>query len=348
MPLFFNPLEAAAHRLSIVPPMFDYFGALGLHAIIAAARTGIFDALSERPRTGGELATDLGLDPRRTEALLRALTGLGYLRARGGRYRLARTARLWLTTGSPTSLVAALEFWERTACVIWPRLEEAIRDGSPPTPFYALLESDPALARSFHAWTAALAGRQAAATARAVPVPRDAGHVLDVGGGHGLFSVELLRRHPGLRATVVDLPHGLESAADHPRLTLRPASFLEDDLGHGYDVVLLFNIVHGLSDEETARLFPRLAAALNPGGTIVVGDQFGDSLMPGRASRALLHLLDLNYLAAVGGRVRTFREVAALLRTAGFRRIRHRRPLGSPATELAVARTPTHPPPPRT
>ncbi|MFC7588923.1 methyltransferase dimerization domain-containing protein [Nonomuraea antimicrobica] len=132
MPLFFNPLEAAAHRLSIVPPMFDYFGALGLHAIIAAARTGIFDALSERPRTGGELATDLGLDPRRTEALLRALTGLGYLRARGGRYRLARTARLWLTTGSPTSLVAALEFWERTACVIWPRLEEAIRDGSPP------------------------------------------------------------------------------------------------------------------------------------------------------------------------------------------------------------------------
>ncbi|MCF6476578.1 methyltransferase type 12, partial [Nonomuraea sp. MG754425] len=125
-----------------------------------------------------------------------------------------------------------------------------------------------------------------------------------------------------------------------PRLTLRPGSFLRDDLGTGYDVVLLFNIVHGLSDDETALLLRRAAAALNPGGTIVIGDQFADSLMPGRASRTLLRLLDLNYLVTIGGRVRTLDEVAGLLRAAGFHGIRHRRPLGSPATELAVARRP--------
>ncbi|MGP4099390.1 methyltransferase [Nonomuraea sp. KM90] len=347
MPLFFNPFEAAAHRLAIVPPMFDYFGALGLHAVVAAARIGVFDALRRRPSTGVELAAALGLDPRAADALLRALAGLGYLRAGGGRYRLTRTARLWLTTDSPTSLVAGLEFWERTACVIWPRLEKAVRDGSPVTPFYALLESDPELSRSFQAWTAAVAGRQAPATARAIPVPRGARRVLDVGGGHGLFSVELLRRHPGLRATVIDLPRALEAAAEHPRLTLRAGSFLDDDLGDGYDVVMLFNIVHGLTDEEAAQLFRRVAAALNPGGTIVVGDQFSDSVMPGRASRTLLRLLDLNYLVAVGGRVRALREVAGLLRAAGFRGVRHRRPFGSPATELAVARTPSRPSPRR-
>lgn len=65
MPLFYNALEAAAHRLSIVPPMFDYFGAMGLHALVAAARTGIFDALRERPSTGGELAAALNLEPTR-------------------------------------------------------------------------------------------------------------------------------------------------------------------------------------------------------------------------------------------------------------------------------------------
>lgn len=338
MPLFFNPLEAAAHRLSLVPPMFDYFGALGLHAVIAAARIGIFDALGERPSTGVELATGLGLEPRATDALLRALAGLGYLRFRGRRYRLTRTARLWFTTDSPTSLLAGLEFWERTACVIWPRLEKAVRNGSPATSFYALLESDPELSRSFQAWTAAMADRQAPAAARTIPVPRGATRLLDVGGGHGLFSVALLRRHPGLSATVIDLPQALEAAADHPRLTLRAGSFLNDDLGDGYDVVLLFNVVHGLSDDETALLFRRLAAALNPGGTIVVGDQFIDSVMPGRASRTLLHLLNLNYLVTVGGRVRGLHEVAALLRAAGFHGIRHRRPPGSPATELAMAR----------
>ncbi|MEV0620226.1 methyltransferase [Nonomuraea sp. NPDC050404] len=338
MPLFFNPLETTAHRLSIVPPMFDYFGALGLHALIAAARVGVFDALRERPSTGGELAGTLGLDPRATDTLLRALTGLGYLRVRGGRHRLTRTARRWLTSDSPTSLLAGLEFWERTACVIWPRLEKAVRDGSADTPFYTLLENDRELARSFQAWTAAMARRQAPATARAIPVPRGAGQLLDVGGGHGVFSLELLRRHPGLRATVIDLPYALESAAEHPRLTMRAGSFLQDDLGTGYDVALLFNILHGLTDDETALLFQRLAVSLNPGGTIVIGDQFADSRMPGRASRTLLSLLELNYLVTVGGRVRDLREVAVLLRAAGFRKVRHRRPLGSPATELAVAR----------
>ncbi|MFC4116006.1 methyltransferase [Nonomuraea zeae] len=339
MPLFINALEAAAHRLSVVPPMFDYFNALGLHALIAAARMGVFDALDERPSTGDELAATLGLDPSSTTMLLRALAGLGYLRIRRGRYRLTRVSRLWFTTGSATSLVAGLEFWERTACVVWPRLEKTVRDGSPATPFYELLENDPELSRSFQAWTAAVARRQAPATARAIPVPRGAGRVLDVGGGHGVFSMALLRRHPGLRATVLDLPRALDAAAEHPRLTLRAGSFLSDDLGGGYDVVLLFNIVHGLDDEAVAALLPRLAAALNPGGTIVVGDQFGDSVMPGRASRTLLGLLDLNYRVAAGGRVRGFAEVSRLLREAGFRRPRHRRPLRSVTTELAIAET---------
>ncbi|GAA2219782.1 methyltransferase [Nonomuraea monospora] len=342
MPLFYNALEAAAHRLSIVPPMFDYFGAMGLHAIVAAARTGLFDALRERPSTGAELATALTLDPHATGVLLHALTGLGYLRVRNGRYRLTRTSRRWLTTGSPASLLPGLTFWERTATTIWPGLEKAIRDGAPATPFYASLQNDPELSRSFHAWTAAMAARQAPATARAIPVPRAARRLLDVGGGHGLFSLALLRRRPRLHATVIDLPDALASAAAHPRLTSRAGSFLEDDLGGGYDVVLLFNIVHGLSDEEAGLLLRRVAAALRPGGVVVVGDQFGDSLMPGRASRTLLHLLDLNYLVAVGGRVRGLDEVSVLLRAAGFGRIRHRRPLGSPTTELAIAHKPHH------
>ncbi|MCF6475227.1 hypothetical protein FAF44_43700, partial [Nonomuraea sp. MG754425] len=210
MPLFFNPFEAVAHRLSIVPPMFDYFGAMGLHALIAAARAGIFDALREHPRAGGDLATALDLDPRAADALLRALTGLGYLRARRGRYRLTRTARRWFTTDSPTSLLPGLTFWERSAGTIWPGLEQAARGGEPATPFYAALAGDPELSRSFHAWTAAMASLQAPAAARGIPVPRAARHVLDLGGGHGLFSLALLRRHPELRATVIDLPHALE------------------------------------------------------------------------------------------------------------------------------------------
>ncbi|WP_049568850.1 methyltransferase [Nonomuraea sp. SBT364] len=340
MPLYFNPLEAAAYRLSLVPPMFDYFGALGVHALIAAARLGLFEALRDGPLTGGELADARGLDPRATRVLLDSLAGLGYLRRRRGRYRLSRTSRRWLVTGSATSLLEGLAFWERTACVIWPETEKAIRDGTPPVPLYTRTEHDPELSRSFQAWTAALAGQQAPAAARAIPVPRHARRVLDVGGSHALYSLALLRRHPALRATVLDLPQALRSAAEHPRLTLLAGSFLDDDLGDGYDVVLLFNVIHGLDDTETAALLRRVAAALNPGGIVVIGDQFDDRLLPGRASLGLMRLLDLNYLVACGGRVRGFAQVAGLLREAGFRRPRHRRPWRSPVTQLALARTP--------
>ncbi|MGW0484434.1 methyltransferase [Nonomuraea sp. NPDC003214] len=341
MPLFYNPLEAAAHRLSLVPPMFDYFAALGVHAIIAAARLGLFDALRDGPLTGDELAAARGLDGRAARVLLDSLAALGYLRRRRGRYALTRASRRWLVTGSATSLLEGLTFWERTACVIWPETEKAVRDGTPPVPLYTLTEQDPELSRSFQAWTAALAGQQAPAAARAIPVPRHARRLLDVGGGHALYSVALLRRHPALRATVLDLPQALLSAAEHPRLTLRAGSFLDGDLGGGYDVVLLFNVIHLLDDAETAALLRRVSAALNPGGVVAIGDQFGDRLLPGRASRGLMRLLDLNYLVAGGGRVRAFAQVADLLREAGFDRPRHRRPWRSPVTQLALARTPS-------
>ncbi|MBE1557227.1 methyltransferase [Nonomuraea africana] len=340
MPLFPNPLEAAAFRLSIVPPMFaDYFGVLGFHALVAGVRLGVFDALQTRPMPAAQLAVELGADRRHTETLLRSLLGLGYLKRRADRYHLTRAARTWLCADSPLCLAEGLAFWERCATRIWPGLEKSVRDGTPAVPFYTLTEGDPELSRSFQAWTAAIARRQGPATAAAIPVHRDARQVLDVGGSHAVYSLELLRRHPELRATVIDLPQALTAAPPHPRLTLRAGSFLDDDLGEGFDLVLLFNIIHGLGDAELAVLLRRVARALNPGGLLVIGDQFKGA-MPGRASRTLLDLLDLNYLIAGGAGIRTFAEVGRLLTAAGFGRPRHRRPLGAPSGELALARTP--------
>ncbi|GAA0953448.1 methyltransferase [Nonomuraea longicatena] len=342
MPLFPNPVEAAAFRLSVVPPMLaDYFGVLGFHSLLAGARLGVFDSLAARPATAADLSDNLGLDHHATAVLLRALTGLGYLRERRNRYRLTRCARTWLVRGEPACLVEGLEFWTRAAAAYWTTLEQAVRDGGPAVPLYTATEHDPELSRSFQSWTAALARRQAPATAAAVPVPRGATRLLDVGGGHALYSLALLDRHPRLHATVLDLPQALASAAPHPRVTPLPGSFLDAPLGTGYDVVLLVNVLHGLDDDQAGELLARVAAALNPGGVAVIGDQFRGGPTPGRASRTLLSLLDLNYLAALGGRVRTFAEVRALLVNAGFNRPRHRRPLRSPAAELAIATLPT-------
>jgi tRNA A22 N-methylase len=43
-------------------------------------------------------------------------------------------------------------------------------------------------------------------------VPRGARDLLDIGGSHGYYSVALCRRHPTLRAVILDLPQAVVHA----------------------------------------------------------------------------------------------------------------------------------------
>ena len=80
--------------------------------------------------------------------------------------------------------------------------------------------------------------------ARRTRVPRGATAMLDVGGAHGLFSVALCRKHPGLRATVLDLAPAVEASAPllaeeglGARVVHRVGDALTDDLGEdAYDM----------------------------------------------------------------------------------------------------------------
>jgi methylase of polypeptide subunit release factors len=75
--------------------------------------------------------------------------------------------------------------------------------------------------------------------------------VLDVGGGSGAYAAEFVRAKPGVTATVFDLPNVLALTAEHlaqsgvqDRVTLVPGDYERDDLGQGFDVVLLSAIIH--------------------------------------------------------------------------------------------------------
>lgn len=113
-----------------------------------------------------------------------------------------------------------------------------------------------------------------------------------MGGGHGAYSIALCRRHPQLMATVFDLPEALKAARENvaaegleDRIELREGDFLTEELPTGYDVALLFNIVHGFEAEQNAALLQNVAAALDPGGLVAVVEQV-TGRAPGPASRA--------------------------------------------------------------
>ena len=135
----------------------------------------------------------------------------------------------------------------------------------------------------------------------------------------------MCRRHPGLEATVLDLPPsaavGREIVAEQgfdDRVTFREGDVFEPGLGEDLDVVSVFNLIHHLPEERDRELCRMARAALRPGGVLVIGDTArpepsGEVHRSGRdLEPALLRLEPQPQLLALGG--------ARLARGGGLRR----------------------------
>jgi SAM-dependent methyltransferase len=327
-----TPAEWLALRLGMVPvAAAEAWGGMALSGmVIAAVRTGMTARLAEGSWTAKDLAADLGLDPVPVQLLLEGLRSAGHVRAKAGWYALTRAGHRWLAPESGLSVAAfvacARDYWEW-----WAELDVVARDGRP-IGHHDAPPGDPYW-RRYVLGQLDLARLSAAEVARKLPLPRGARSVLDVGGGHGWYSAELCRRHPGLSATVLDLPGsaaigreviaaaGMSEQVRHVDGDARTA-----DLGTGHDAVLCYNLVHHLTTGEVGTLFARAHAALAPGGVLATLDVFA-----GHARRAPAHgsaLALFTYLSS-GSCVHSAADLHRWLREAGFagnpRQVRVRR-----------------------
>ena len=284
-----NPLETAIIASGLVPvAMLEAYSPVYARAIVAGTKLGVFEALRDGGRSAQAVAESCGTDARATEKLLNLLVTMRYLRHRGGAYTIARHVRRWLLADGPGSVRDVILMKELEWSWI-DQLEAFVRDGRPLDVHGTMSTED---------WGAYQRGMRAQANplapwlARRVPVPAGARDMLDIGGSHGYFSVLLCRRHPQLRATVLDLPDAVEHAAPilaregmGERVVLRAGDALADDLGEAaYDLILIFSLVHHFDDATNRRLVARAARALRPGGYLVIGDALRPS-SPGKGGQ---------------------------------------------------------------
>ena len=284
-----NPIESAILRTGLVPaPMLEGYAPMYARAIVVATKLGIFDALRDGDGTASAVAEACGTERQATEKLLNLLVTMKYIRHRDDAYTLGRHVRRWLLADAPTSVRDVILMKELEWSWI-DRLEGFVRHGEP-LDVHATMSTDD--------WQAYQRGMRAQANvlapflARRVPVPAGARDMLDIGGSHGYFSVILCRRHPGLRATVLDLPSAVEHAAPlleregmGERVVHRASDALVDDLGEAaYDLILIFSLVHHFDDATNRQLLSRAARALRPGGYLVIGDAIRPS-SPGKGGQ---------------------------------------------------------------
>ncbi len=305
--------------------------------LLAAVELDVFTAVGEGA-SAAQVAARVGADPRATEMLLNAIVSLGALAKRNGVFHNTRETARYLVAGSPDcqrlALMHSVNVWKS-----WTTLTECVRAGSAVLP--ARLDGQDA------GWTSSFIAamhRNAATTAAGVVGAVGAAGVrrlLDVGGGSGAYSIAFARTNPGLEAVVFDLEAVLPIARGHieeaglgGRITTRAGDLRRDQLGSGFDLVLLSAICHMLGPAENRDLLGRCGRALASGGRIVIRDFILD---PDKAGPRSATLFALNMLVATpGGSTYTLDEYTDWLEAAGFVDVERLDPPG----DLIAARRP--------
>jgi ubiquinone/menaquinone biosynthesis C-methylase UbiE len=283
--------------------------------LLTANTYRIFDFVKS-PKSAEETAKRLKIDLRATEILLDALTGLGLLKKTGQRYRNTRLANLFLVKGTPhyqgDIIRHAATLWQN-----WSGLDEVMRTGRP---FHAA-----------HAHDAFIRGMDNLALLKVSEVIREidfrhATRVLDLGGGPGTYSIEMAKR--GIAVTLFDRPDTIKISKEVIRksgiknIRLLQGDFLSDDIGEGYDLVFISQVLHSFSERENRRIIEKSRRALRPKGRIVIQEFFlgRDRTYPSQSS-----LFSVNMLVnTTGGRCYSPVEITQWLSDAGFGHIREK------------------------
>jgi SAM-dependent methyltransferase len=291
--------------------------------LIAGVELDVFTHIGDRPLTAGEVARRARASAGGVEVLLNALVGMGILEKRGERFCNTRLSRTYLDATSPTSVTNFLwlagQHWEE-----WKGLTAAIRRGRRGQPRNA--PDDPAFRKRF---AKALHERSLFLAPKVVrPLRLDgAKTLLDLGGGAGSYALALLKRTPGLHATIFDrLPTVKVALAEARKAGLAKrvgvigGDLFTHDYGGPYDVVFYSNVIHIYGPQENVRILKKIKNALRPGGRLLIVEYFLD---PDRAHPADVSSFALMmYLVTQTGQCYTWDEVISWLTPLGFSRFR--------------------------
>lgn len=291
----------------------------------AVVELGLLDMILETARTAEALAPKLGLTPDRALIVLRAATALGLTEPAGqGTYRTSRRGAALLGVPGLADMI-------RHHDILYRDLADPVAflrgETNPelaqfwPYVFGEGAQTDPAAAARYSRLMADSQGLVAEETLKAVSF-KSSRHVMDIGGGTGVFLSAVLGAYPHLKGTLLDLPGVADragarfaDAGQSSRITLRPGNFRTDRLLEGADTITLIRVLYDHEDATVAALLSKVHDALPPGGRLIVSEPMSGGDAPERAGDAYFSL----YCAAMGtGRTRSPGEVRRLLIAAGF------------------------------
>lgn len=289
--------------------------------LLSGVNLGLFAALGMEAHDAAALAARMEVDARALEVLLLALAAEEILIRETGdgveRFRLDPQFAPFLIPGGEQSQTHILNH-NYHIMTRWVRLPEIVRSGRP----IPRDEGDESQLRAFICGMADISrasSREVAAKFDFSPYRR----LLDLGGGPATAAITFVQGNPELNAVVFDLPAPLDIAREQieaaglsGRIQTLAGDYYTDPIGEGYDIIYVSNIIHSMAPADVAMLIGKCAAALAPGGALVIKEFFleDDRIHPPAAA-----LFSVNMLVGTeGGRSYTLTETREMMTRAGF------------------------------
>lgn len=296
-------------------------------AISVAAALGLADELQQAPASSAELARRTNTHPDALHRLMRMLAAIGVFQAADdNKFALTPMGEFLRRDARGTCAPMAELFGRPNVWQAWGDILHTVRTGD--TAFNHMHGCSVWDYRTSHPDEGVIFDRAMASGtvqfAQAVLDICDFGrfrHVVDVGGGDGIFLAKILDRHAGVSGTLFDLPDVIARAtAPRPNadrngcFQMVSGDFFNSVPAVG-DAYLLKWILHDWSDAASVDILKSCRRAMKPDGRLLVAEFIIGQGYPSPESE----LMDLTMMVMNGGRERTLDEFSSVFLAAGFR-----------------------------
>ena len=290
--------------------------------LFTAVELNVFQAIGEGAKSYDEVAEICEIDPRACDRLLSALCSIGLMNKNDGLFENHPIMKRYLVPDSPhymANIQHVSHLWES-----WSYLTESVRIGTTPDLDCLNQRCENWLEAyiAFMHWRAIYLAPVVSSLITIDPFSK----ILDLGCGSGAYAVEFVKTKPEILVTAYDYPDitditkkYVEATSSKNKIEIVSGNFFVDEIGSGYDIAFLSNVIHSYSIWENMDLIKKVYYAIKPGGKIIIHDYIIDD---DRTSPEEAALFALNMLVNTkAGDTYIYTDIWIMLQEAWFRDI---------------------------
>lgn len=229
-------------------------------------------------RTAEDVARDIGAHPENTRRFLDALVTIDLLEKRKGLYRNLPVSETFLVEGAAGYVGALFQMIQARSVDPLKDLTRLVREGPQGEAAEMDLGSQEfwaELTRVTAVWATGALGQKVAEIISGLPGFSGFKHMLDLGGGHGMFALYIVSRHPFMKGMVFDRAPVVEVAREFihkygmkDRVDVAAGDYMTDEIGQDYDLIWASATLN-FAKWDLDALIRRIYEAVRPGGYFV-------------------------------------------------------------------------------